>query len=110
MVVDALSLIPMPVSFLADKWKRDPSTIRKMCRDGQIPGAHKRGGEWFFYPAQLIGAVDLEDAPAEGFRDDSPQEREVPRAGKARGTGSVRASTDDVRARRIRPTLDQKAG
>ncbi|MEW5772730.1 MAG: helix-turn-helix domain-containing protein [Thermodesulfobacteriota bacterium] len=43
----------LPASVVADRLSRDPSTVRRWCRDGILPGALRVGRDWVV-PAQSL--------------------------------------------------------
>jgi hypothetical protein len=45
--------LTMPIKVLAILWGRDITTVTKMARLGRIPGAYRKGSDWWFYPKEL---------------------------------------------------------
>jgi hypothetical protein len=79
---------PMPVESLAERWGRDPKTLKAWARKGWIPGAFKHpSGEWFYSPLALLNwsppPEDPEDAQTEGTGNSSQKGRRVSREEEA---------------------------
>jgi excisionase family DNA binding protein len=45
---------------VADYYRVDPATIRRLCRDGKIPGAKQIGRQWRIPRSFLEDQVDVE--------------------------------------------------
>ncbi len=58
------------VEEVAEYYGVHPDTIRKMCREGQIPGATKRIGNRWRIPAEFLEANKSIDTSGEGHDDE----------------------------------------
>lgn len=108
MIVDALSLADQPLSVLVERWKMPIDRLRRWAEKGWIPGAYKHAsGHWFISPAALITDPEVVESMREASERQWNHRQEggqVLREGEEVRAGSVRASTDDTRSRRIRLT------
>lgn len=58
----------VPLTTWAERMNRPISTLRDQANKGKLPGAHKRGDEWYIDPIQnAIGGVVI-DSPKGGTK------------------------------------------